>query len=236
MSKVALVAALEREVRPLVRRWDVKERDYGGRRFRFFERGDAVAICGGIGQEAARRASEAIIGLYTPEVIYSVGFAGALEPRLNVGAVVRPVRVINAADGSSVVLDQGDGVLLSFGSVAGAEQKSKLHAAFLAAAVDMEAAAVARAAEMKSVRFGAIKVISDEVGFEIPGMERFVDSQGKFLELRFAVFASLRPWLWVRLWRLMGNSGRAARILCEQLDALLERSAETYSQGAVTSR
>src|SRR5579872_5655269 len=41
MSRVAIVAALEREVRPLVKHWRVNEKEHEGRRFRFFE-GDDV--------------------------------------------------------------------------------------------------------------------------------------------------------------------------------------------------
>ena len=51
------MAALEREVWPLVKRWRVQERMHDGRTFRFFENGDTVLICGGIGSEAARRAA-----------------------------------------------------------------------------------------------------------------------------------------------------------------------------------
>src|ERR1700758_135461 len=42
MSRVAIVAALEREVRPLVKHWRVSEKEYGGRRFRFFEKDEFV--------------------------------------------------------------------------------------------------------------------------------------------------------------------------------------------------
>ena len=63
MSKceIAIIAAMEREVRPLIRSWKVRTIEHGGRRYRLFENGDAVLICGGIGAEAARRATEAVI-------------------------------------------------------------------------------------------------------------------------------------------------------------------------------
>ena len=50
-----MVAALEREVRSLIRDWRACEKEVNGRRFRFFETDDAVVVCGGIGAEAARR-------------------------------------------------------------------------------------------------------------------------------------------------------------------------------------
>jgi adenosylhomocysteine nucleosidase len=214
MSRVAIVAALEREVRPLMKEWRVSEKEHAGRNFRFFEDGDIVLVCGGIGAEAARRAAEAVIAIYSPKLIYSAGFAGALDPALKVADVVQPRRVVNAGDGSSVDLDRGEGVLVSFGSVANPAQKARLRDSFGARAVDMEAAAVARAAEARGVPFAVVKVISDKFDFSFLSMERFVDSNGQFLERRFAWFAALRPWLWPQVARLARNSNRASRVLC----------------------
>ena len=216
--RIAIVAALEREVHPLVTNWRVSEKQNEGRSFRFFEgriqERDIVLVCGGIGAEAGRRAAVAVIALYAPSVIYSVGFAGALDSTLAVGDVVEPRRVINASDGSIVTLDQGQGTLVSFGSVAGPAQKAKLREAFSAQAVDMEAAAVARAAELRGIKFAVVKVISDKFDFSFPPTEKFVDASGRFSELRFAVFAALRPWLWPQVIRLARNSNRASRALC----------------------
>ncbi len=229
MSRVAIVAALEREVRPLVKQWSVTEKDVGGRRFRFFVKDDFVLVCGGIGAEAARRAAEAVIAAYAPSVVYSAGFAGALDPGLKVGDLLQPRRVVNASDGSSITLDRGEGVLVSFGSVASPAQKARLRDSYAAQAVDMEAAAVGRAAAVRGAGFAAVKVISDEFDFTFPSMERFVDPNGQFLEGRFAVFAALRPWLWPQVVRLARNSQRASRALCDWLQRLNADSFSTSS-------
>lgn len=218
--RIAIVAALEREVRPLLRGWRAVPSERDGRRITFFENGDVVVVCGGIGAEPARRAAEMVIAQYAPAAIYSAGFAGALTPELKVGDLLLPGRVINAGDGSSVTIDGGDGVLVTFAAIAGPEQKKNLREAFAAQAVDMEAAAVARAAQARGVRFAALKVISDEVGFVFPPMERFVSARGEFSESKFAVYAALRPWLWRRVAQLMRNNARAARALCEQLSKI----------------
>ena len=212
-----MVAALEREVHPLVKSWRVSEREFDGRHFRFFENGEVVLVCGGIGAQAARRAAEAVIALYAPKVVYSVGFAGALDPALKVAEIIQPLRVVDAGDGSSVLLARGAGVLVSFGAVASPEQKAKLRDSFSAQAVDMEAAAVARAAEVRGVGFAVVKVISDEFDFSFPSMERFVDANGLFLEGRFAWFAALRPWLWPQVARMARNSRRASQALSDWL-------------------
>ena len=219
-GRIAVVAALEREVRPLVKRWRAIQGKRGGRTFKFFENDSIVVVCGGIGAEAARRAAEAVIADYDPAVICSAGFAGALTPELQVGSVLSPGCVVNASDGSRVSVDGGEGVLVTFGEIASPEQKRKLRESYGAQAVDMEAAAVAQAAEARGVRFAAIKVISDEVDFEFPSMGRFVTAAGDFSEWRFAVFAALRPWLWPRVAQLMRNSARASRLLCEELGKL----------------
>jgi adenosylhomocysteine nucleosidase len=239
MFRVGIVAALEREVRPLVKAWSVREEEVDGRRLRFFEKDNVVLVCGGIGAEAARRAAEAVIAIYAPAVIYSAGFAGALEPTLKVGEVVQPLRVVNAGDGSSANLDQGEGVLVSFGSVASPEQKAKLRVSFGAQAVDMEAAAVGRAAEARGTGFAVMKVISDEFDFSFPSMERFVDSNGQFLERRFAWFTALRPWLWPQVARLARNSNRASLALCDELRKMIRAisaSSDVPSVGAVNRR
>lgn len=218
--RVAIVAALEREVRPLVKAWLVQEHDHGGRRFRFLKSENAVVVCGGVGSEAARRAAEAVIELYAPAVVYSIGFAGALDHGLKVGDVIQPRLVVNAGDGSSATLESGEGLLVTFGALANPEQKAKLREAYGAQAVDMEASAVARAAELRGVPFGVIKAISDDSDFEFPSTERFVNADGEFLEMSFALWAAVRPWLWPKVIQLARNSNRAAQALCNQLRSI----------------
>lgn len=222
MTRLAIVAALEREVKPLVKHWPVAEREYDGKRFKFFEDGGStVLVCGGIGEQAARRAVEAVTSLYRPEIVQSVGFAGALDPAFTVGQVFLPARVIDAKDGSSVNIENGNGTLLSFHSIAGAEQKSKLAKAYGAQAIDMEGAAVAKVAESHGIRFTATKVISDELDFEMPSMERFITSDGQFQTGRFAAFAAVRPWLWAKVLRMGLKSAKAAKALCQELQRQL---------------
>ena len=84
-KKIAIIAAMEREVGPLIRSWKVRMMEQGGRRYRLFENGEAALVCGGIGAEAARRATEAVIREVNPARVISVGFAGALDGSLGSG-------------------------------------------------------------------------------------------------------------------------------------------------------
>ncbi len=223
MPSIAIVAAMEREVMPLVRNWARRMIDHGGRQYRVFENGEASLVCGGIGAAAARRAAEALMNDVNPVRVVSVGFSGALDTTLAVGDIFEPRTVINFGDGVRTDTRTGDGVLISTSAVADKEQKSRLAKAYGAAAVDMEAAAVAQAAEARGVEFGVLKAISDASDFSLPALDGFVAADGTFQSVRFACHVALRPWLWGSTMALARNSARASRALCEALEQYLGR-------------
>jgi len=227
-NKVAIVAAMEREVAPLIRGWKVREIEHDGRRYRLFESvgagiGDAVLICGGIGAEAARRAAEAVIHEIQPSRVLSVGYAGALDEILKVGEVFVPRLLVNAADGARTETGSSEGILVSYSAVANSDQKKRLAKAYQATAVDMEAAAVAQAAQAHGIEFGALKAISDAADFAMPAMERFVAGDGTFRAARFGLHVAMRPWLWGRTITLARNSAKASRALCAAIEEYLSR-------------
>lgn len=218
MSKeIGIVAAIEREIKPAVKNWRISWREQGGRRFKFFECDRAVAVCSGIGPEAGRCAAEAMIHLYQPESIASVGFAGALVPALHVGDLFVPRWIVDTGDSSRAETASGKGILVSSRSIAGEEQKRSLAKAYEAQAVDMEGAAVGRAAGIHNIRFLAVKAISDELGFPMPPMNEFVRADGQFQSLKFALYCTIRPQLWASVLRLAKNTARASQSLCRWL-------------------
>ncbi len=223
MSKLAIVAAMEREVRPLIRDWKVREIEHDGRCYRLFENGDAVLICGGIGAEAARRATEAVIQDTRPLRVLSVGFAGALGATMKVADVLEPQVVVNAADGARTETGSGEGTLVSFGAVSGPDQKQRLAKAYGAVAVDMEAAAVAQGAQARGIEFAALKAISDAADFRMPPVEKFVSRDGQFRSARFAFHVSVRPWFWGRTIALGRNSAKASWTLCSAIESYMQR-------------
>ncbi len=223
MARIAIIAAMEREVRPLIRSWTVRMIEHGGRRYRLFENGEAALLCGGIGAEAARRATEAVIREVNPARVVSAGFAGALNGSLQVGQVLEPRTVINAADGVRTEVGSGEGILVSSATVAGKEQKIRFSKAYGAIAVDMEAAAVAQGARARGVEFGALKAISDDADFSLPAMDRFVANDGSFHSVGFACHVGLRPWLWGTTIGLARNSAKASQALCGALVSYIGR-------------
>ena len=99
-----------------------------------------------------------------------------------------------------------------------------------AIAVDMEAAAVARAAEAHGKAFAAVKAISDESDFELPPMEKFIRPDGSFAELRFGLNAAVQPWMWAKVYRSARNSNLASRALCVALRAIVSaRNSEVHT-------
>ena len=174
-------------------------------------------------------------------VLAAAGEDGTVEGLGSGTALARAAHAagLDAAGPDRVRLDQGEGILVSFGSVASPVQKASLRESFGAQAVDMEGAAVARAAESRGAGFGVVKVISDEFDFSFPSMERFIDASGQFLQGRFAWFTALRPWLWPQVARLAGNSNRASLALCDWLGNMINAmpaSAHVAPTGATNRR
>jgi nucleoside phosphorylase len=227
MSRIAIIAAMEREVGPLLRTWELRTNgrimEHGGRRYRLFENGEAVLLCGGIGAEAARRATEAVIREVNPVRVISVGFAGALHASLQVGDVIEPRTVINSADGVRTEADAGEGILVSSPTVAGKEQKIRFAKAYGANAVDMEAGSVAQGALARGVEFAALKAISDTVDSSLPALDRFVADDGTFRSFGFVCHVAVRPWLWGSTIALARNSSKASHSLCRALASYLDR-------------
>jgi adenosylhomocysteine nucleosidase len=226
LKKTVIIAALERELRPLVKQWPATTVRHEGREFTFYESDYAIAVCSGIGPEAARAAAEAIIAQHSPDLLISAGVAGSLVPELHVGETIFPTTVIDTQDGSrheTAIHDAPLGktplartVLASYPEIAGAAQKQQLTKSYGAHAVDMEAAAVARAAQVHGLPFLAIKAISDELDFELPDMSRFIRG-GQFQTARFLLYVAIRPWLWLRVFRLARNTRIASENLCAWL-------------------
>lgn len=224
--RIAIIAALEREVWPLIKTWSKSTFTYDGREFTAYESNYAVAVCGGIGGEYARRAAEAAVAEYAPEILISAGVAGATVPELQVGDTVFPSLVVDTLDGSRHKTDINSAVLAgtplartvlaSSESIAGPTLKRQLAKSYGAHVVDMECAAVARAAQKHSLRFVVIKTISDDVNFNIPELSRFV-RRGKFATGAFVLYVIPRPWLWLKVFELGRNTKAASRNLCAWL-------------------
>ena len=222
MSNIAIIAAMEREIAPLVRGWQRGTLPSGERKFVVFDRGGVVAVVSGIGCKNAEQAARAVVNQYRPALLISVGLAGALIRSLKVASVFTPNVVVDAADGAEYrCAADGNhlsgGVLVSAAEIAGAEAKRELVNRFHGLVVDMEAAGVSRVALQEQIGFRCVKAISDEADFVMPPMGQFLNAAGEFQRGKFALWAALRPWQWPRIAALARNSRRAISALSDRL-------------------
>ena len=222
MIKTAIIAALEREIHPLVKRWPRSQIEADGRTLTAYRSGQLLAVAGGIGFNRAERAARAVVDRFRPEVLVSAGLAGALIHSLKAGSVVTPNVIIDAATGVEYRSDTGGevveaGVLVSAGEIAGQDSKLALVKRYHGLIVDMEAAGVAKVAAESNLAFRCVKAISDELDFVMPPLNRFLDSQGGFSKQGLIAWAMLRPHRWLGIMRLARNTSRATHALCDWL-------------------
>ena len=211
----AIIAALPREVKGLVRGW--KHRELPGKIF-VYTNDVAVVACAGMGAARAALAVQAAMAERPVTALLSVGLAGACDPALKVGEIVRAGVVIDSRTGEQFANSEFRQVLVTNSEIASVREKARLHASYGASAVDMEAATVARMALAHHLPFQAIKVISDASDFELEGLSQFATPDGQFREAAFAAHASVRPHLWKKLIALAGNSGKALQALTGALE------------------
>jgi adenosylhomocysteine nucleosidase len=221
MPKVALIAALEREVAPLTKALPRRKPSPEG--VVAFENDHLLMVCGGIGSRHAAAVTAWAIATIKPEVVMSVGFAGAVKPAGKVGDVITPGTVIDGSTGETFTVRTGNGVLVTASSVSAPLGKRELGSLHDADAVDMEAAAVARVSQENGIPFFVAKVISDEVDFNLPPLQQFVSEAGKFRTSEFLAHVVVRPGLWPAVARLGSNAGKASSQLCNWLENQMRR-------------
>ena len=215
---IAIIAALPREISVLVRDW---QRHDVPRPVFLWSHGPAVVACAGMGPKRVTLAIEAALRVGTIRTIYSVGLAGACDPRLSPGAILQADTIIDLKSGERFGKIQGDTILASAGAPASVLEKARLRASYRASAVDMEAATVARLARIHGLECCVLKAISDAAGFEIANLGRFATAEGDFREAAFVIYVMLRPRLWRDLGTLARNSRRAIAALNHDLKGRL---------------
>jgi adenosylhomocysteine nucleosidase len=227
MSKIAIIAALDREIADFVRGWKRADIQCSMRTVRLYESDNGIVAVAGIGAVSARVAADTAYKRANGAIsqFVSAGLAGALTPEWKVGDVFRPATIIDEADDVSIPTSDGAGTLITAGTIADEQVKRIFAAKHIAQAVDMEAYAVADVARIYKVPFTAIKVISDELNFPMPPLGRFLTDRGEFRTGAFTMYVALRPWLWPTVVKLGSNSARATQVLRRELGALVAQSA-----------
>src|ERR1041385_2178740 len=97
--RIAIIVAMEREIAPLLKAWRRAGKKiepwHGLRQVSLesaYECESVLVIAAGIGRKPAAIAARAAIDHFEPEMIISAGLAGALDPQILVGKVLRPTQ------------------------------------------------------------------------------------------------------------------------------------------------
>jgi adenosylhomocysteine nucleosidase len=221
--RIAILAALPREVAPLVRDWPapVVSRREGTS---VWESEHVIVACAGMGKERVTRALELAESRGPLQSVISVGYAGALRGGLRMDEVYWPSIVIDGQTGERFACEDGEGVLLTADHVVGRDEKPKLAAQWNADLVDMEAATVARLAKVRGLPFRTVRAISDPVDDNLPDLSRFTDERGSFQSASFAMYVALHPWLIPTTVKLGKQSARASQAIASALLQFLRQA------------
>jgi adenosylhomocysteine nucleosidase len=171
---------------------------------------------------------------YRPRLVLSAGFAGALRPEYRVGDVVLATEVVDAEGNRWPTtwpgeLPEGEWrpplhrarVLTTNKMAAGVEEKQTLGSRHQAAAVDMEAAIVARWCKQHEVPFGCVRAISDDAHTALSPRLAALLAGGRVSLTRVLVNLALSPGLAGEMWRLAGQTRLAAEQLGKALGEVL---------------
>ena len=233
VKRIGIVAALPGELRPLVKGGT---RISAGKNIHHWERdsvqkdGSAVrwiAVCAGIGRDAATRAFAAAEKAAPLDAVLSIGWAGSLRAEIAPGAALSASWIIDAKTGERFELaaEKGCG-LITAARIADAAEKHRLAAAYPGAnIVDMEAATIARLASMRGIPAYCFKGVSDAVDDRLPDLNPYVDASGQFHTVRFVAGIALRPHYWSVLRSFGANSNKAAVLLARDVRKFLKDEA-----------
>jgi adenosylhomocysteine nucleosidase len=178
----------------------------------------------GIGAAAAERAAgELPPGL---RAIVAAGFCGALDPALRVGDLVAADEVVDEATGRRFPADP---VLLAAapgrrGTMVSAVRLARTQAdrrRLDGTAVDMESAALARAAARSGTPFLALRAVTDETRHRLPDLDRVMDAAGRLTPGAGMAHFVLHPRELPALVRLGPASRTAGRSLRAGVETLL---------------
>jgi adenosylhomocysteine nucleosidase len=224
MTRVAIIAAMPGELKPLVRGWPHSARN--GVQFwaQRNEEEEWIAACAGAGLDAATRAFAAIEDGGPVDLMFSVGWAGALTPECKPGEAYNVAGAIDVRTGERFLCDAGAGEfwLATSPKVADEAEKRRLASTYKATLVDMEAVAIARLAAMRGIPFYCVKGVSDGFDEKLPDLNRFLAPDGRFQTVRFVLYALIRPWYWPALVQMGENSKKASQSIAESLLKLLD--------------
>ena len=224
MTRIAIIAALPGELKPLTRGWqhqrvngvDLWRKHSANRKW--------IAACAGAGVDQAVRAFAAVEEGGSVDAVLSIGWAGALTAEFLPGQAYLVSAVLDQRTGERFSTEKSAEkcLLVTSSRVADADEKRRLTLSYGAALVDMEAAGIARLARMRGIPFYSIKGVSDGYDDQLPDFNRFISPVGQFRMVRFVLYVLCRPWYWRALMRMGENSKCSAQAMAAAVENLVK--------------
>lgn len=169
-TRVAILAALPSELRPVTKRLGLRREVVGDLTMRVGHIGpiEVVATTTGMGTTLARHVAEQVLDAYDIDHVIAIGIAGGVGPDVQIGDVVVPETVIDRSTGAEYhPLPLGDAP--AKGSIVTGDDLEVDADALIemgrggVLAVDMETAAIGAVCEARNVPWSVFRAVSDHV-------------------------------------------------------------------------
>lgn len=224
--RVGIIAAMPGELKPLVRGWQRKPTT--AKHLHLWTQtigpDEVIAVCGGMGAQAARRSFTAAEASGPLDMVLSVGWAGALVNDCKAGECYVVSEIIDSRTGERFPLTSGNTKLhlVTTPRVADEAEKHRLSQTYGAVLVDMEAATIARLAQIRNLPMCCFKAVSDGVDATLPSLNPYISIDGQLRLLPFLAHVALRPRYWGSLMQLGRTSSTAAKALATKITSFLQ--------------
>lgn len=180
----------------------------------------------GAGRKKATKSAARVLSRLRPQVAYSAGFAGALNPKLEQFEILDPIYPMNYPPVNIIDVVNGPenkkqwGLYTADRVVVKLSEKSELFERYGMDAVDMETDAVAEVCQYYSTPLRCVRIISDDAKEELPkDIENILNQNSDIGQWGAALGAVFRkPARALDLIKLKNTSVQAAQLLAQYLD------------------
>ena len=244
---IAILGAVSEEIAGIKRKINISDRvrlDKSEAWFGKWHGKNIILVRTGVGRKRAKNATHQVIDKFNPEVIISMGYAGALTEGLNVGDLFVASTILSP-ESDSTSFEMGDprnlkwlelakttpppenvklkvGRLITIDMVVHTpEAKKELGNRFGAEAVEMETLEIALLTRLNKIPFISIRGISDAVNHELIDSSSFLGSDGEISKLRAGWYVLTHPKSFKNAFSLRDNTQIATQNLTDFISRLV---------------
>lgn len=169
--RVAVIAAMRPELRPIVERLDLRCEALGSGQIWRGRAGrrEVVAAVTSMGTAAAARWTRGLLDAHPVDHVVVVGIAGGVDPALRIGDLLDPETVVDERSGAALHpaplrAEAPRGRLLTTDTLHNTPAAVEALRSQGVGAVDMETAAIAAVAEARAIPWSVLRAVSDYAG------------------------------------------------------------------------